>query len=70
MKSEVFWVITQRRVVIIYHTTLRNTPEDHRLHQHSGGSVKSRAALCFVPFTRNAHKIFLVIVSFFLNQRS
>jgi hypothetical protein len=41
-KSVVFWVITRRRVVIIYHTTLCNYPEDHRLHQHRGGSLKSR----------------------------
>jgi hypothetical protein len=35
MKSVVFWVITRRRVVIIY-------PEDHRFHQHRGVSLKSR----------------------------
>jgi hypothetical protein len=32
MKSVVFWVITRRRVVIIYHTTLCNYPEDQRFH--------------------------------------
>jgi hypothetical protein len=25
-----------------YHTTPCNTPEDHRFHQHRGGSLKSR----------------------------
>jgi hypothetical protein len=30
----VFWVITRRRVC--------NYPKDHRLHQHRGGSLKSR----------------------------
>jgi hypothetical protein len=37
----VFWVITRRRVVIIYHTTPCNYPEDHRLHRHRGGRLKS-----------------------------
>jgi hypothetical protein len=35
MKSVVIWVITRRRVVIIYlnyHTTPCNYPEDHRFH--------------------------------------
>jgi hypothetical protein len=41
MKSVVFWVITRRRVVNNYHTTPRNNPEDHRFHQHRGGSLKS-----------------------------
>jgi hypothetical protein len=52
MKSVVFWVITRRRVGIgkercpetsvnNYHTTLCNNPEDHRFHQHRGGSLKS-----------------------------
>jgi hypothetical protein len=42
MKSVVFWVITQRRVVINYHKTPYNYPEDHRFNQHRGGSLKSR----------------------------
>jgi hypothetical protein len=42
MKSSVFWGITRRRVVIVYHTTPRNNPEDRRVHQHRGGSLKSR----------------------------
>jgi hypothetical protein len=43
LKSVVFWVITRRRVVIIYHTTPCNYPEDHRFHQYRGGSLKSRS---------------------------
>jgi hypothetical protein len=42
LKSVVFWVITRRRVVINYNTTPCNYPEDHRFHQHRGGSLKSR----------------------------
>jgi hypothetical protein len=38
--SVVFWVITRRRVVIIY-TTPCNNPEDRRFHQHRHGSLKS-----------------------------
>jgi hypothetical protein len=26
----------------VCHSTLRNTPEEHRSHQHLGGSLKSR----------------------------
>ena len=44
LKSMVFWVITRRRVVIIllnnYHTTPCNKTEDHRFHEHRGGSLK------------------------------
>jgi hypothetical protein len=40
-KSAVFWGITRRRVVNNYHTTLSNTSEDRRFHQHRGGSLKS-----------------------------
>jgi hypothetical protein len=61
-KSVVFWVITRRRVVIIYRsfeTTCRshlhgsrfltpcNYPKDHRLHQHRGGSLKSKSRTVF-----------------------
>ena len=42
MKSVGFWVITRRHVVNNYHTTPCNYPEDHRFHQHRGGSLKSR----------------------------
>jgi hypothetical protein len=40
--SAFFWDITQRRVVIVYNydTTLCNTPEERRSHQHRGGSLK------------------------------
>jgi hypothetical protein len=41
MKSAVFWGITRRRVVTVYHMTPRNTPEDHIFHQNRGGSLKS-----------------------------
>jgi hypothetical protein len=41
MKSAVFWCITLHRVVIVYHTMQCNTPEDRRLHQHHGRSLKS-----------------------------
>jgi hypothetical protein len=37
----VFWIVTRRRVVNNYHTTPCNNPEDHRFHQHRGGSLKS-----------------------------
>jgi hypothetical protein len=30
-----------------YHTTLCNYPQDHRLHQHPGGSLKSKFILLF-----------------------
>jgi hypothetical protein len=30
MKSVLFWDITQDRLVIVYHTTLRNIPEERR----------------------------------------
>jgi hypothetical protein len=30
-----------------YHTTPCNHPKDHRLHQHSGGSLKSMEIWCF-----------------------
>jgi hypothetical protein len=43
MKSAVFSGIMWRHVVIVYHTTPRNTPEDSRFHQHHGGSLKSRS---------------------------
>jgi hypothetical protein len=39
MRSVVFWVITRRRVVIIYHTTLCNNPEDHRFQNYMWISV-------------------------------
>jgi hypothetical protein len=42
VKSAVFWGVTRRRVVIGYHTTPRNTPEDRRFNQHRGRSLKSR----------------------------
>jgi hypothetical protein len=31
-----FWGTTQRRMVILYHLTLRNTPEEQGSHQHRG----------------------------------
>jgi hypothetical protein len=30
MRSALFWGITQRRVVILYHSTLRYTPEERK----------------------------------------
>jgi hypothetical protein len=32
MKSALFWGITRRRVVLVYHMMPSNTPEEHRLH--------------------------------------
>jgi hypothetical protein len=41
-KSAFFWGIMRHRVVNNYHTTLRNTPEDRRFHQHRSESLKLR----------------------------
>jgi hypothetical protein len=32
MTSELFWDITQRRMIKDYHSTLRNTPKERRSH--------------------------------------
>jgi hypothetical protein len=40
--SALFWDITQRRVVILCHSTLRNIPEERGSDHHGGGSLKSR----------------------------
>jgi hypothetical protein len=41
LKSALFWVVTQR-IVVIYQYTLRNSPEDRISHVHCGGSLKPR----------------------------
>jgi hypothetical protein len=33
-----------------YHTTPCNNPEDHRFHQHRGGSLKSRAVAVYLNY--------------------
>jgi hypothetical protein len=45
MSSALFWDITRRRLVIVYHTTQRNIPEERRTHQHRGASLKSKLFL-------------------------
>jgi hypothetical protein len=42
LRSALFCDITQRRVAILYHSTLRNIPEERRSHPHRSGSLKSR----------------------------
>jgi hypothetical protein len=41
-RSALFWDVTLRRVVTLYHTTPRNIPEERRSRQHRGGSLKSK----------------------------
>jgi hypothetical protein len=38
----VFWLIPRLGVVFFNHTTPFNYQKDHRLHQHRGGSLKSK----------------------------
>jgi hypothetical protein len=48
LRCALFWHIMQHRMVIVYHTMLRNIPEEHRSHQHHIRHVKSLHSLVWV----------------------
>jgi hypothetical protein len=72
LRPALFWVITQRRMVIFFDSlTLEdgtdtssrnggNIPEERGSHQHHGGSLKSRSMQSFLVLKQTAcgtHKI-------------
>jgi len=49
LRTALFWVITQRVVVISYHYSLHNNPEDSSSLLLRGGSPKSRISKPDIP---------------------
>jgi hypothetical protein len=76
MRSALFWGITQRRMVTLYHPTLRNNPEVRRSHRRRSGSLKTRTVIdlnlarggtCLNKFRVIVSYRYLCVVIFILN---